>query len=211
MLRSSTKGFGKTGLYIFYRRVQWLWGDTFPFIGARTQTSLEKPGLPKQASELVESIENNLQDVKFDDSGNFSDNERKRQAFVLLLERAVDLDLEKRIEDVLLAAANSSMLYIGRNRKQGVGRRRCGGMYLGANASRPTYTTPQLLPRSSPTKAGNQFSGSVERQQPKTLCDSAMCLQCRVPMFAAYDPASAPGKHKCTSGPPNSNAVMTVK
>ena len=107
VLRKSIKGLGKTGLNIFYRRVQWLWDEAYPFIDARTQDSLEKLGLPKQADELVEFIEKKWQNVKFDDSGEFNDDERKRRAFVLLLERAVGSDLEKRTDDVLAAAVRS--------------------------------------------------------------------------------------------------------
>ncbi|KAF2628889.1 hypothetical protein BU25DRAFT_338467, partial [Macroventuria anomochaeta] len=57
VLRSSIKGLGKTGLDIFYRRIQWLWDETFALVDARTQDSLEKLGLPKKPKEIVELIE----------------------------------------------------------------------------------------------------------------------------------------------------------
>lgn len=107
VLRSSIKGLGKTGLDIFYRRIQWLWHEAFPFVDARTQGSLEKLGLPNKPKEIVELIEKNWQDVEFGDSGEFGDEEMKRRAFVLLLERAMGADLEKRVEDVLVAAVKS--------------------------------------------------------------------------------------------------------
>lgn len=107
VLRSSIKGLGKTGLDIFYRRIQWLWDEAYPFIDARTQDSLEKLGLPNKPEEVVKLIEQNWQDFKFDDSGGFDKEERKRRAYVLLLERSVGADLEKKIEDVLAATAKS--------------------------------------------------------------------------------------------------------
>lgn len=107
VLQSSIKGLGKTGLNIFYRRIQWLWEEAYPFIDARTQDSLEKLGLPKEPDEVVELMDKNWQDLEVDDSGDFKDEEKKRRAFVLLLERSVGADLEKKIENCLAAAAKS--------------------------------------------------------------------------------------------------------
>ncbi|KAF3033089.1 hypothetical protein E8E12_003801 [Didymella heteroderae] len=107
VLQSSIKGLGKIGLNIFYRRIQWLWEEAFPFIDARTQDSLEKLGLPKKPDEVVELIQENWQDLKFDDDNEYDEEEQKRRAFVLLLERSVGADLEKKIEDILVAAAKS--------------------------------------------------------------------------------------------------------
>lgn len=107
VLQSSIKGLGKTGLNIFYRRIQWLWEEAYPFIDARTQDSLEKLGMPKEPNEVVELIDKNWQDLEVDVSGDFKDEEKKRRAFVLLLERSVGADLEKKSEDILTAAAKS--------------------------------------------------------------------------------------------------------
>lgn len=104
ILRSSIKGLGKTGLDIFYRRIQWLWDEAFPFVDVRTQASLEKLGLPSMAEELLEFVEGNWEGVKFDDNEEADDGKKKRRAFVLLLERAVSADLEKKIDDVIVAA-----------------------------------------------------------------------------------------------------------
>ena len=44
LLRSNIKGLGKTGLDIFYRRVQWIWKEGYPFIDGRTKES-SNPGI----------------------------------------------------------------------------------------------------------------------------------------------------------------------
>ncbi|KAF1926303.1 uncharacterized protein M421DRAFT_102639 [Didymella exigua CBS 183.55] len=90
---------------IFYRRIQRFWDEAYPFIDARTADSLEKLGLPNDPDEIVERIEKNWQDLKFDNSEEFGEEDRKRRAFVLLLERSVGADLEKKIEDVLARGA----------------------------------------------------------------------------------------------------------
>lgn len=105
VLRSSIKGLGKTGLDIFYRRIQWLWDEAYPFVDARTQDSLEKLGLPKEADDVVTLIEESWEGISVDDSPDLSQDDKKRRAFVLLLERAVGSDLEKKTGDVFVAAA----------------------------------------------------------------------------------------------------------
>ncbi|KAJ4375515.1 hypothetical protein N0V86_007047 [Didymella sp. IMI 355093] len=107
VLQSSIKGLGKTGLNIFYRRIQWLWDEAYPFVDARTQNSLEKLGLPEEPEKVVDLIGSYWQDLNFNDSEEFDDEQRKRRAFVILLERSVGADLEKKIEGVLAAAAES--------------------------------------------------------------------------------------------------------
>ncbi|KAJ4987569.1 endonuclease iii-like protein [Stagonosporopsis vannaccii] len=107
VLQSSIKGLGKTGLDIFYRRIQWLWTEAFPFVDVRTQDSLGKLGLPKKADEVVALLKRHWPGVKFDDGAAGDEEEKKRRAFVLLLERSVGADLENRIDDVLTKAARS--------------------------------------------------------------------------------------------------------
>lgn len=104
-LKSSIKGLGKTGLNIFYRRIQWLWEEAYPFIDARTQDSLEKLGLPKEPDELAEMIMKKWKELEFADSEEYGDEEQKRRAFALVLERSVGADLEKKIDDVFAAVA----------------------------------------------------------------------------------------------------------
>ncbi|KAF3002488.1 hypothetical protein E8E13_005845 [Curvularia kusanoi] len=106
LLQSSIKGLGKTGLDIFYRRIQWQWDEAFPFIDARTQASLAELGLPREPAELVDLIERNWQDVNHDNGG-ANDEEKKRRAYVLLLERAVGADLDKKVKNVLEEALKS--------------------------------------------------------------------------------------------------------
>lgn len=106
ILRRSVKGLGKTGLDIFYRRIQWAWKEAYPFIDARTLASLEKLGLPRRAEGIEKMIE-----VRWDQLGfekgvkKYSVEEKRRRAFVVLLERAVGADLEKKIDEVLERAA----------------------------------------------------------------------------------------------------------
>lgn len=106
LLRRSVKGLGKTGLDIFYRRIQWLWDEAFPFVDARTLSSLEKLGLPKRPESIMKMIEVRWGEIAFkDDDSKYSEAEQQRRAFVLLLERAVGADLEKRIDEVLEQAS----------------------------------------------------------------------------------------------------------
>ena len=105
VLRRSIKGLGKTGLDIFYRRVQWAWAEAYPFVDARTQVLLEKLGLPKRPEGLVKMIEVRWGEIGFRDGEEYSDEEKRRRAFVVLIERAVGADLEKRIDDVLEEAS----------------------------------------------------------------------------------------------------------
>lgn len=104
-LQKSVKGLGKTGLDIFYRRVQWQWEEAYPLIDQRTQQALEKMGLPKRAEGVQKMIEVRWKELGFEKGGRSSLGERRRRAFVVLLERAVGADLEGRIEEVVEEAA----------------------------------------------------------------------------------------------------------
>ncbi|OAK97510.1 hypothetical protein IQ06DRAFT_227090 [Phaeosphaeriaceae sp. SRC1lsM3a] len=104
-LQSSVKGLGKTGLDIFYRRVQWQWDEAYPFIDQRTQTALEKMGLPKRAEGVQKMIEVRWKELGFDKGSERGLEEKRRRAFVVLLERAVGADLEGNIDDVVEEAA----------------------------------------------------------------------------------------------------------
>lgn len=101
VLRRSIKGLGKTGLDIFYRRVQWQWGEAFPFVDARTQAAMERLGLPKRAEEIEKLIELRWNDLSSGDGGGHDLETQKRRVFVVLLERAIGADLEKKIDQVL--------------------------------------------------------------------------------------------------------------
>lgn len=105
VLRNSIKGLGKTGLDIFYRRVQWQWEEAYPFIDQRTQKALEKMGLPKRAEGVEKMIEVRWKELGFEKGAERSVAERRRRAFVVLLERAVGADLEGKIDEVVEEAA----------------------------------------------------------------------------------------------------------
>ena len=109
MLRKNIKGLGKTGLDIFYRRVQWTWTEAYPFVDDRTKASVEKLGLPGDAEGLVQLIKENWDDIGFSENGSGKEDadEKKRRAFVIVLERAVGGDLEKKTGEMLEEAIKS--------------------------------------------------------------------------------------------------------
>lgn len=107
-LKEHIKGLGPTGLEIFFRRVQWLWTSSYPNIDGRTADSLRVLGLPQDGQELVDLIKSHWKDVKSSDLAGKDEEERKRRAFVLILERATGAQLEHKIDDVLSAAAGGS-------------------------------------------------------------------------------------------------------
>jgi len=107
-LKSSIKGLGKTGLDIFFRRVQWLWDAAYPFIDDRTTESLYKLGLPREREDLQKAIEQHWS--KLDSKHVAGDDEemKKRRAFVTILERATGADLEDKTGALMEAAASAS-------------------------------------------------------------------------------------------------------
>jgi hypothetical protein len=105
-LRRSIKGLEKGGLDIFYRRVQWQWDELYPFIDAQTQTVLQELGLSKRAEGLERMIEVRWGQVGFEDwSYEFSLEQRRKRAFVMVLERAIGVDLEGKIQEMVEEAA----------------------------------------------------------------------------------------------------------
>ncbi|KAF2091182.1 hypothetical protein K490DRAFT_22519, partial [Saccharata proteae CBS 121410] len=105
LLQDSIKGLGQTGLDIFCRRIQWLWPEVYPFVDQRTRKALEALGLPGEAEELRELMEKEWEGVGCVNIGIKDENQKKRRAFVVALERAVGADLEKTSEAVLEDAA----------------------------------------------------------------------------------------------------------
>ncbi|OJD35724.1 endonuclease [Diplodia corticola] len=105
VLKEAVKGLGETGLDIFCRRVQWLWQEVYPFVDGRTKGALEQLGLPGEASGLRKLMENGWDEIGVKDIGLKDEEEKKRRAFVLVLERAVGASLEKRVQDVVTEAA----------------------------------------------------------------------------------------------------------
>lgn len=106
MLKSHVKGLGQTGLEIFFRRVQWIWTESFPNIDGRTADSLRMLGLPQDGETLRKLVDENWKGIESKGSLAGDDEEtKKRRAFVVLLERATGSQLEHKIDDVLAAAA----------------------------------------------------------------------------------------------------------
>lgn len=105
MLKKHTKGLGKTGLDIFGRRIQGVWPEFYPFIDDRTLSAVESLGLPKSAEGLKGLIDKHWSELKIDDIEARDEDERRRKAFVRILERAVGAELEGDIDSVKAQAA----------------------------------------------------------------------------------------------------------
>jgi hypothetical protein len=104
-LQKNIKGLGETGLDIFFRRTQGAWEEASPFVDHRTADALSKLGLPSDAKDLRELVEENWTKLKTGDVPGSNDQAEQRETFVLVLERAVGADLEGNIDDVLNKAA----------------------------------------------------------------------------------------------------------
>ncbi|KAL8734188.1 MAG: hypothetical protein Q9166_001674 [cf. Caloplaca sp. 2 TL-2023] len=107
MLKTHVKGLGKTGLDIFGRRIQALWPNPYPFADQRTLSGLQKLGLPGTAEELMKLLDNHWSELDVKDFSGDED-EKRRRAFVQILERAVGIDLEGNADVVRAEAAPSS-------------------------------------------------------------------------------------------------------
>ena len=105
MLRKNVKGLGKTGLDIFGRRIQGLWPDFHPFMDQRTLTAVEKLGLPGSAEKLRDMLDEHWEKLEVKDIEAQDEEEKKRKAFVRLLERVVGADLEGNIDSVIKSEA----------------------------------------------------------------------------------------------------------
>ncbi|KAL8839705.1 MAG: hypothetical protein Q9176_004312 [Flavoplaca citrina] len=93
MLKKHVKGLGKTGLDIFGRRVQAQWPELYPFTDQRTLSGLQKLGLPSTAEELKKLLDQHWTALNIEGfEGN--EDEKKRRAFVQVLERTTGIDLE---------------------------------------------------------------------------------------------------------------------
>ena len=105
MLRKNVKGLGKTGLDIFGRRIQGVWPTFYPFVDQRTLAAVEKLGLPESAEKLKDLLDENWEQLEVKDIEAKDEEEKKRKAFVRLLERAVGADLEGNIDSIKAEAA----------------------------------------------------------------------------------------------------------
>ncbi|KAL9077652.1 MAG: hypothetical protein Q9161_000024 [Pseudevernia consocians] len=105
MLRKNVKGLGKTGLDIFGRRIQGVWSKFYPFVDQRTLAAVEKLGLPDSTEELREMLDENWEKLEVKDIEAKDEEEKKRKAFVRILERAIGADLEGNIDSIKSEAA----------------------------------------------------------------------------------------------------------
>ena len=100
MLRKNVKGLGKTGLDIFGRRIQGIWPLFYPSVDQRTLAALEKLAMPDSAEELRNVLDENWEKLEVKDIEAKDEEEKKRKAFVRILERAVGADLEGNIDSI---------------------------------------------------------------------------------------------------------------
>ncbi|KAL6715915.1 hypothetical protein ACLMJK_006876 [Lecanora helva] len=105
MLKKHVKGMGKTGLDIFSRRIQGAWPKFYPFIDERTMTAVEMLGLPKSAEGLRDFLNEHWKSLDAKDIEAKDEEEKKRKAFVRILERAVGAQLEGNIDSIKAEAA----------------------------------------------------------------------------------------------------------
>ncbi|MCJ1409545.1 hypothetical protein MMC19_003626 [Ptychographa xylographoides] len=104
ILQKNIKGLGKTGLDIFFRRIQGLWEEAYPFVDHRTADALRMFRLPSEAEELRKLLEKEWDDLKIVGIETSDNKEKKRKAFAQILERAVGAHLEGNVDTVKAAA-----------------------------------------------------------------------------------------------------------
>ena len=103
-MQKNIKGLGKTGLDIFFRRVQGLWEETYPFVDLRTGDALDTLGLPAAANDLRKLVDNQWNELEIEHISGKDEEDKKRSAFVRILERAVGASLEGNLDDIRTAA-----------------------------------------------------------------------------------------------------------
>lgn len=107
LLQENIKGVGKTGLDIFFRRVQWLWPEAYPFVDEKSSRGIEKLGLPKHPDELARTLDRYWAKLDTSSLEKGDKDMQKRRAFVIICERATSADLEGKSDAILEAAASS--------------------------------------------------------------------------------------------------------
>ncbi|KAG9513929.1 hypothetical protein KCU99_g9677, partial [Aureobasidium melanogenum] len=106
LLQENIKGLGKTGLDIFFRRVQWLWPEAYPFVDEKSSRGIEKLGLPKHPDELAKVLDRYWAKLDTSNLEKGDKDMQKRRAFVVICERATSADLEGKSDAILEAAAS---------------------------------------------------------------------------------------------------------
>ena len=99
ILQKTIKGMGPTGLDIFGRRIQGSWGEWYPFADQKTLDALGQLGLPTNADQLKNVLDEHWKELVVDGVIG-DDEERRRRAFVRVLERAIGADLEGKLDDM---------------------------------------------------------------------------------------------------------------
>ncbi|KAI0483439.1 hypothetical protein F4859DRAFT_528845 [Xylaria cf. heliscus] len=107
-LKSDIKGFGNTTKDIFHRRIQRLWDDAYPYIDKKAGEDLKALGLPDHADELEDAIDSNWKHLETKALVGGNEPAKKRTAFATILERAIDAQLEGKLNEVIIAAAASA-------------------------------------------------------------------------------------------------------
>lgn len=99
LVKKHVKGVGQTGAEIFRRRLQGCagWEAVGPFIDGRTKTALDRMGLSSDAEQLLKQIDE--ADVKGEDG--------KWKTFVVVMERAVEAELQGVVDEVMKNAGGS--------------------------------------------------------------------------------------------------------
>lgn len=100
LLQSGIKGLAKTGLDIFGRRIQGHWAEWYPFGDERSLGATGRLGLPEDAQALSKLLEGHWKSLDVPTNLLGKDDEKKRRAFVRILERAVGADLEGSLDEV---------------------------------------------------------------------------------------------------------------
>ena len=107
LLIKSIKGIGKTGMSIFFRRVQWLWEECYPYVDERTERALVELGLPPEPDELRKLIEESWGSIGKGIKEGKDEEARKRRAFVIVLEHATGAQLEGNTSQLLEEASST--------------------------------------------------------------------------------------------------------
>lgn len=99
-MKQHIKGLRNTGLDISFRRIQGEWEEAYPFVDKRTLDALELVGLPSTAKDLKGFLDKEWENLNVGDIKAGNEDEKKRKAFVHILERAVGADLEGNIDSI---------------------------------------------------------------------------------------------------------------
>lgn len=107
LMTNNMKGIGKTGMSIFFRRVQWLWPECYPYVDKRTEKALGGLGLPRDPEEMSKLVEECWESVEKGVAEEKDIEVRKRRAFLVALDRAAGAELEGNINQVLEMVAKA--------------------------------------------------------------------------------------------------------